>query len=89
MSEDDIALLTRVMAEVDARKAAADAAGKEAAAAIEGNRTASASLTAAVTVLRELVAALTGGAGYDGRHPLKAARELAVALLDGEPAEAS
>lgn len=77
-------LLPELLAEVRRRKQAADLAGKAADAALRANAAAQGELTAAVTVLRELLAALSDGAGYDGRHPLAEATEAALLLLFGK-----
>jgi hypothetical protein len=80
-------LLPQLLALVRARKRTADQAGRAADAAIRLNAAAAGELTDAVRVLRELVAALTNGAGHDGKHPLSEATQVAWALLHSDTPE--
>lgn len=81
--DPDLVLLGRLMARVRELHAVATRARKATTAALATSATASTAENHAVIVQRDLVAAMTDGAGQDGRHDLPAAREAATALLEG------
>ena len=82
--DDDLVLLGRVAAEVRRRHHLAEHTATAAGRAIKANAAAGAHRSEAVTALRELLAAMTDGAGHDGRVDLAEARAAARALLDDE-----
>ena len=84
--DDDQVLLFALIDQVKVRKAVTDRTDREASRAIKANAAAHAALAESVRTARELLAALTNGAGHDKPHPLGPARAAARALVaEGTP----
>lgn len=81
-SDADLQLLGQLAAEVRRRHHAAAATGRAADKAITANSAAQRRVSEAVRAIRELLAAMTDGAGHSGPHDLDTARTAALAILD-------